>query len=199
METLAATPLMQEVLRSDLPLRQQLEQVAAYSPFVAEMLGRYPFLLTDLVRSGRLLRSSEPGEIASLVGVCAPAGAAEDAFTRELRLVRHRELIRIVWREAMGLSEVRESLRDLSDLADAAICAALDWSLESLRPRYGEARTESGEPCGFGILGMGKLGGGSSTFPPTWTWCSSTPNRGKRTVRKASATRSISGCSASAW
>ena len=145
-------------------LRPQLERVSACSPYAAGVLARYPQLLTELVSTGRLARKSHAGEISALVADCAPATASEDDIARSLRTIRHRELLRILWRDIAGGSTVVESLRDLSDLADAAIGAALAWSTESLRARHGLPRTEAGEPCGLGILGMGKLGGYELNF-----------------------------------
>ncbi len=150
----------------DIPadLQPQLVRVTACSAYAAEILARYPQLLAGLVARGRLARASHTGEIAALVADCASATASEEEILRSLRTVRHRELLRILWRDVSGAATVVESLRDLSDLADAAIGAALAWSTESLRARHGLPRTESGELCGFGILGMGKLGGHELNF-----------------------------------
>ena len=145
-------------------LRPQLARVSACSPYAAGMLARYPQLLPELVSTRRLARASRAGEIGALVADCASATASEEEFLRSLRIVRHRELLRILWRDVAGAATVAESLRDLSDLADAAIGAALAWATESLRARHGLPRTEAGEPCGFGILGMGKLGGYELNF-----------------------------------
>ncbi len=163
-DALLTLPPIGEALDRDPTLRPALERIIACSPFTADVLGRYPQLLAELAGSGRLARRSDSNEIAALVAASAPAQATEEAFQRQLRLVRHRELLRVAWREVAGAATVRESLQDLSDLADAAIRAALDWSLEWLRQRHGVARTETGEPCGFGVLGMGKLGGFELNF-----------------------------------
>jgi glutamate-ammonia-ligase adenylyltransferase len=140
-------------------LEDGLVRTLACSPYAAGVLARYPQVLEELATSGRLARASEPGEIATLLRAGVPVEVSEEEFLRRLRVVRHRELVRIIWREVAGLSIVTEGLRDLSDLADAAIGAAHAFAVESLRPRHGLPRTGSGEPCGFGILGMGKLGG----------------------------------------
>ncbi|WKZ13075.1 MAG: bifunctional [glutamate--ammonia ligase]-adenylyl-L-tyrosine phosphorylase/[glutamate--ammonia-ligase] adenylyltransferase [Gammaproteobacteria bacterium] len=164
LDTLLASPEIRGVLDRDPSLRPTLARVAACSPFVVGVLRRYPQLLVDLAQQGRLARCSAEHELAGLVAAGVATQPGEDAFQRGLRLARHRELLRIVWREVAGVATVRESLRDLSDLADAAIRAALDWSLEQLRQRHGVARTEAGEPCGFAVLGMGKLGGFELNF-----------------------------------
>ncbi len=145
-------------------LRESLQRVVACSPFAAGVLARYPEMLSDLVDSGRLLRGSSEGEIAGLLRAYAPQDRPEEEFARRLRIFRHRELVRIVWREVTGAATVPESLRDLSDLADAAISQAFGWATQALADRHGTPCLENGAPCGFGILGMGKLGGFELNF-----------------------------------
>ncbi len=144
--------------------RDQLQHVAACSPYCAEVVGRYPEILALLLGSGRLDRPSAPGEIARELLAAAPATLTETEFMRELRLVRHRELLRIVWRDVSGTASVTESLRDLSDLADAAIAVACSWADRMLTGRHGAPQLADGAPCGLGILGMGKLGGYELNF-----------------------------------
>jgi len=141
-----------------------LARVASLSPFAADVINRYPELLTELRESGRLHRSSLPGEFAALRASAVDDSGSEQDFQRSLRLFRHRELVRIIWRDLDGSADVTETLRDLSDLADAAINAALNAATHNLRLRYGEPRTRDGGPCGFGVIAMGKLGGHELNF-----------------------------------
>lgn len=135
----------------------------AASPFAAEITVRYPELLVELLASHRHARRSADGELASLAGEL-PITENEEEFQRRLRLFRHRELLRILLRDLNGLAPVSEGLRDLSDLADAAINVALRHVTRSLHPRHGEPRGEDGTPCGLGVLAMGKLGGHELNF-----------------------------------
>jgi glutamate-ammonia-ligase adenylyltransferase len=141
-----------------------LARVVGLSPFAADIINRYPELLAALRDSGRLDRSSSTGEYAALAAASTQVGGTEQDFQRSLRLFRHRELVRIIWRDLDGSAGVTETLRDLSDLADAAINAALAAATTSLRPRHGEPRTSDGGPCGFGVIAMGKLGGHELNF-----------------------------------
>lgn len=141
-----------------------LERLAALSPFAADILTRYPELLTDLRDGGRLTRSVEEGEFVTLLATALRDIGGDDEFLQRLRLFRHRELLRIIWRDLNEGTEVTESLRDLSDLADAAINAALTYSSDLLQARYGNPRGEDGSPCGVGVVAMGKLGGHELNF-----------------------------------
>ena len=117
-----------------------------------------------LQTSGRLTRSCTPAEHRDLLDEDVAGVSGDDEFLRCLRLFRHRELLRIIWRDLNEAADVTESLRDLSDLADAAINAALKFASDLLRARHGEPRAEDGSPCGVGIVAMGKLGGHELNF-----------------------------------
>ncbi len=144
--------------------KDALERACALSPFVADIVTRYPELLAELQISGRLGKPAEAGEFSALMAGALQGCSSEDVFQRSLRLFRHRELVRIVWRDLNEGADVTETLRDLSDLADSAINAALRFATDGLRPRYGEPRTRDGSPCGPGIIAMGKLGGHELNF-----------------------------------
>lgn len=142
----------------------RLGRLCAASPFAANILQRYPELLAELLEGDRTGRAHAAGELLALVAAVATPTLAEPEFMARLRRLRHRELLRILWREVEARAAVSETLRDLSDLADACIGAALAWAAESLRPRHGSPRLGGGEPCGLGVLGMGKLGGHELNF-----------------------------------
>jgi len=153
------------------PLLKQYPQIAARLPhmlacssYLGDVLARQPRALADLVETGRLDRCLRPGELDALFASDVPDTLSEADCQRQLRLLRHRELLRIAWRDLAGLAEVEETLTELSDLADAAIKTALRWSRSALEPVYGEAREASGEPAVFLVLAMGKLGGHELNF-----------------------------------
>src|SRR4029453_9298688 len=67
---------------------------------------------------------------------------------------RRRQQRRIGSRDLLGLATVDETMRELSELADAVIAAALD------RPRARIAEEWGGDAAeAFVVMGMGKLGG----------------------------------------
>ncbi len=141
-----------------------LARLEQSSPFAADIIARYPALFDELRTSGRLGRRCEPGELRNLLAARLSGTSGDDDFLQRLRLFRHRELVRIVWRDLNEGADVTESLRDLSDLADAAINAALEFAGELLRARHGSPRAEDGSPCGAGVVAMGKLGGHELNF-----------------------------------
>jgi len=141
-----------------------LLRALACSEYIAETLARYPQMAAELLESGDVLRALEPDELEQRC-IAVTGGVADEAdIKRELRLFRHRELVRIAWRDLNALADLSETLRDLSALADATMRAALRWSEESLLDRYGKPITPEGNESKFVILGMGKLGGGELNF-----------------------------------
>lgn len=150
-------------------LPDAFRRLCGLSTYAADIVGRYPALVAQLEAGGRLRRAAAEGELGDELRAFLAAGdgtapPGEEEFLRRLRWFRHRELLRIMWRDQEAAADVAESLRDLSDLADAAINAALAFARDALMARYGEARTETGEPCGLGIVAMGKLGGHELNF-----------------------------------
>lgn len=143
---------------------RQLPRMLACSTYLGDVISRYPEAFAELLASGRFDRSLHARELDELFVAAVPESLTESECERQLRLLRHRELLRIAWRDLAGIAEVEETLQELSDLADAAIRTALRWSLAALEPQFGEAREASGDPAVFLVLGMGKLGGHELNF-----------------------------------
>jgi glutamate-ammonia-ligase adenylyltransferase len=80
----------------------------------------------------------------------SPRGEAREIV---LRRFRQKEMVRVAYRDMSGLASAVEVSRELSDLAEACVLAALDWT-----------RTAPGDPLNAAIparlhaVGMGKLG-----------------------------------------
>lgn len=161
---LVASPALAGVFPDDPQLRAQLLRVLTASPWAADILVRYPAMLAELLTSERLNRVTTADGYTELLRASLPPDPGEEDLQRCLRLFRHRELVRIIWRDLAGIAGLAGTLRDLSNLADAAIIVALDWAQTTLQARYGEPQTEEGAPCGFGVLAMGKLGGHELNF-----------------------------------
>src|SRR5580700_3032135 len=80
---------------------------------------------------------------------------------RALRRFASREKLRVAARELLGYPghDVDVTARELSDLADVCCELALAEALAWAESRFGTPLSSTGEPCGFVIIGMGKLGG----------------------------------------
>jgi glutamate-ammonia-ligase adenylyltransferase len=142
-------------------IRAELPRVAAGSEFAAMALIRDPEALKWLGRndqpSAAQLASADYENRAA-----AAANAAESL--RILREWRRREMLRIAWRDVAGRAPVIETLRALSDFADASIRAAAAAAERQMRPVFGTPRDADGVEVPLIVLGMGKLGGRELNF-----------------------------------
>ncbi|WP_459206983.1 bifunctional [glutamate--ammonia ligase]-adenylyl-L-tyrosine phosphorylase/[glutamate--ammonia-ligase] adenylyltransferase [Pseudomonas sp. MLB6B] len=139
--------------------RRQFEQVTAASDFVMEQVVREPAIFCELLGSGELERALAPGELRARIAATAAAAASEEELARQLRRERNRQQVRIVWRDLTRQAELKETCRDLSDLADACIDQAYQWLYPRHCQQFGTpVGARSGEAQHMVVLGMGKLG-----------------------------------------
>ena len=164
LERLESIELWPEIIGRDKDLAATLNKVLACSEYAADILTRYPVVLEELITSGRMHRPLELGELDTLFLQDTPDKETENIYMRRLRLFRHRELVRIVWRDLAGWSDCAETLRELSALADACIRAAFVRSSQEMQGRYGVPRDSEGQESNFVVVAMGKLGGGELNF-----------------------------------
>ncbi len=142
----------------------EITRVFSCSPYVAEQAWRCP---TDFVG---MLNDAELGAVRGLeqhTTRCAAwrAGvASEEELRRELRRYRHRETVRIAWRDLLGLAPLEDVLTELSALADALVATAAEWLAQELSTRFGTPSDTDGEPMSLVVIAMGKLGGGELNF-----------------------------------
>ena len=133
-------------------------RVFALSEFIAGLCRRAPHLLGDLLDSGDLLADSWPEVLKKRVADQLARCRDEAALHQALRGIRQREMLRIAWRDLAGWAELNETLRDLSDLADACIQGALEkltaWQAKETPAPVGPDR----RPVALIVIGMGKLG-----------------------------------------
>jgi len=142
----------------------ELASVFACSEFIAATLSRSPGLLPSLVAGGELDRPGQPRGIEARALALVDEFPEEPAFMAALRRLRHREMVRIAWRDLARGASLAETLGGLSGLADAAIRAAHAFTTRALAPRFGRPRSASGAPLELLVLGMGKLGGRELNF-----------------------------------
>lgn len=88
----------------------------------------------------------------------------ENGLMRALRLFRRRILTRIAWSQSAQTSEAKDTLQQLSELAELLIVSARDWLYDACCREFGTPVNAAGEAQRMLILGMGKLGGGELNF-----------------------------------
>lgn len=160
MPQVSTSPLLKSAEQLiDEKIKQQQKQVWAASSYVAETSIRHPSLFLDLCASGDLhcqyAESTYFAKLTTLLALCV----SRDEFAQQIRLFRHREMMRIIWRDICSFAKLDETVMDLSNLADACINVSLDYLHRNLAKDLGEPYgTKSGKPQRMLVLGMGKLG-----------------------------------------
>jgi [glutamine synthetase] adenylyltransferase / [glutamine synthetase]-adenylyl-L-tyrosine phosphorylase len=133
---------------------RELAMVVAASEFAAGSLIQDPDALAWLERPEPDVHAAN-ADYASSVAQAATLEQAQHV----LRQWRRREMLRIAWRDITARAPVEETLRAVSELADACIRAAVQAARTHLHAIFGAPRGAAGTEVDFIVLGMGKLGG----------------------------------------
>jgi glutamate-ammonia-ligase adenylyltransferase len=142
------------------PQRAALPRVVAASEFAASAMIRDPPSLEWF--SERVAWTSDAANADyERQAACAPTPEAAQCILREWR---RRAMLRIAWRDIAGIAAVTETLSAVSDLADAAVRAAVAAAGMHLKPIFGEPHHSNEALSPFIVLGMGKLGGRELNF-----------------------------------
>jgi glutamate-ammonia-ligase adenylyltransferase len=138
----------------------QLVRVVACSDFAAAQAQRHWGWLTERVAT---FGDSSAADFRTAIAAIDD-DAAPDTVKRELRRIRNRALLRVVWREICELGDLDDTLHELSDLADAMLEAAAGYAERVLEPRFGHVVAPGQERVPLVVVGMGKLGGRELNF-----------------------------------
>lgn len=139
-------------------------RVFAASVFASQICARNLAELSDWLKQGLFEESRATGETAQRVKHACVDTPDESTLMRALRRARRREMTRVAFRDIGGLAPLDETLRDLSDLADACCECALRHAEKNLQIRWGKPQNQSGGEAQPLVLGMGKLGGRELNF-----------------------------------
>ncbi len=143
---------------------RQLLRVLAFSDFAADSVLRDPTLLAELSAGGELQQTNGAGRVAARLASVLFETADADDLSGRLRRFRRRELVRIAWRDIVGLADLTETTADLSALAEACLDQTLAWLHPRLCAELGEPHSEAGRPQRLVVLALGKLGARELNF-----------------------------------
>ncbi|MBA5763894.1 bifunctional [glutamate--ammonia ligase]-adenylyl-L-tyrosine phosphorylase/[glutamate--ammonia-ligase] adenylyltransferase [Vibrio sp. 404] len=141
---------------------QQLGFVAGLSQFVIEVLAKDEILRAELptmLDQQERYKQYRDALAQQLLG-CAD----EMSGQRVLRQFRNREMAYIAWRDFCGSWSLEQSLKHVSELAEAMIFETYQWQYKACCELWGTPCNEQGEAQPMLIIGMGKLGGGELNF-----------------------------------
>jgi glutamate-ammonia-ligase adenylyltransferase len=141
-------------------LNRVAKQVLTGSKFVKEWGERYPERASALIASGDLTRTYDSDAFNAQLAAYLNSVTDEPALHRQLRLFRQREMVRIIWRDLAGWSDLAETVRELSALAAACVEQSLSLLQSWLEATFGQPLSEQGDVQELIVLAMGKLGAG---------------------------------------
>ncbi|HCG7313199.1 TPA: bifunctional [glutamate--ammonia ligase]-adenylyl-L-tyrosine phosphorylase/[glutamate--ammonia-ligase] adenylyltransferase [Vibrio parahaemolyticus] len=141
---------------------EQFHYVSALSQFITETIHRDEALAQQLPRMLSELSRHQAyrSRLAALLAECPD----EISGHRVLRQFRNREMVYIAWKDFLHAWTLEESLRHLSQLAEAMIFETYQWQYKICCAEWGTPTNAEGEAQPMLIIGMGKLGGGELNF-----------------------------------
>lgn len=150
-----------ELLVENRGAREQLIFLCRSSPWLAQLLSRFPLLLDELIDPSQLYQLPEPGSYRHRVAEYLLRLPEDDdeALMDALRQVKQIFQLKVA---AADLSD-GVPLMDVSDhltwLAEAMIEQVVLIAWRQLSDRHGVPPGRSAEDMGFAVIGYGKLGG----------------------------------------
>jgi len=131
----------------------------ATSQFLSRIFIQSPQVLDSLVTRSHQAGTKSLEDFRRELGEQLALSGSYEERLDVLRRFRKEEFLRIALDDIHGQTPQGQIARQLSDLAEACLEAAVDLARRELLPRYGRPVRADGRPAGFAILGMGKLGG----------------------------------------
>ncbi len=135
--------------------KKEIGLLGIYSSFLLRFSGRYPEKLATC------LKGFERPVTAKDINEILKANIPQDIDNIELtelmkgfRIARNEALLRITLRDILGYSDIKESMRELTIMAETIIQKALEYSLNLCIKRFGEPSDEGS----ISIIALGKLG-----------------------------------------
>jgi glutamate-ammonia-ligase adenylyltransferase len=157
-DALGSTPWYLRVLRDEGITAERLARLLATSRYVADLMVRAPETVALLADDTELRPRATDSLRGELLAIARRNDDWEDAALAE-RGLRRRELLRIACGDLLGMIDVDEIGRALSDVAGATLAAALETAQRKV-----VAELRQPLPLRLAVIGMGRLGGAEEGY-----------------------------------
>ena len=137
---------------------EQLQKTLRASQYAELVLGNHSIFLEQDYAIDQFINPLTTQQIQHVVQTSLDHLTDEVTWMRELRILRARLMFRWIWQDANQLTDVVTLTRELSDFADATICAAKDFARIPLVAKHGEPIGYNGKVQDLIVVAMGKLG-----------------------------------------
>lgn len=136
----------------------QLQKTLRASQYAEQVLANHQSLLEQDYAIDQFQGSLSREYIDQLVQHCILNISDEATWMRAMRILRARLMFRWIWQDANQLTDVITLTQELSDFADACICAAKDFARIPVATKYGQPIGYNGKVQDLIVIAMGKLG-----------------------------------------
>lgn len=137
---------------------EQLHKTLRASQYAEQVLGNHAVLLEQDYAIDQFLVPLSTTQIQNFVDTALDNITDESTWMRAIRVLRARLMFRWIWQDANQLTDVVTLTRELSDFADASICAAKKFARVPLVAKHGEPMGYNGTVQDLIVVAMGKLG-----------------------------------------
>lgn len=137
---------------------EQLHKTLRASQYAEQVLGNHAILLEQDYAIDQFLVPLSTTQIQNFIHAALDNITDETTWMRAIRVLRARLMFRWIWQDANQLTDVVTLTRELSDFADASICAAKDFARVPLVAKHGEPIGYNGTVQNLIVVAMGKLG-----------------------------------------
>lgn len=155
-----------EEIHTSLPpdTEQTLVEIFYCSEFIADSLVQNHWMFTELITSGDLATSYSCHTYATRVKDLVSDLKNLGLIKKKLLQFKLYEIIRIAWRDLTRTADLKQTLEDLSNLADAIMDITIKLVYDDLSQIHGVPTDHEGSFQNIIVLGMGKLGAHELNF-----------------------------------
>ncbi len=137
---------------------EELLSIFTCSDFVTRQIIKNPLIALSLKQTNDLYKSRSAHDYHKSLKIKIKEFNDDNHLMSLLRQFRQYEMIRIAWRDLMGISTTTQTLQELSWLADACIQVTLESLFDDSCEKLGVPQNSKGETIHPLVIGMGKLG-----------------------------------------
>jgi len=143
-------------------IQQEMLHVLLASPFISTFLQRKPQWFVEAFAKNSFQQSMTYDLYLQALQQVIKNTTSIDLLSQQLRDFRNQQMIRIAWRDLAGLSNISQSMQELSFVADVCIKEGLNWLKQALKAVFGMpiSLDENDQPqeMELMVIAMGKLG-----------------------------------------
>lgn len=143
---------------SDLFSAADLLSIFSCSDYIARQIIHHPHIALSLNQSNDLNKDRKASDYQQRLTTEIKEAKDDNHLMSLLRRFRQYEMVRIAWRDLIGISSTTQTLLELSWLADACIEITLEYLFKDSCEKIGVPQNDEGKVIRPLVIGMGKLG-----------------------------------------